>query len=338
MIVPDSHVMGRGMAAERPRAPPQSWSFGMESSALEEPRNVAPEISVVEAPESAAPAVEMPAEPTGDMPDELRATRPAQLTAGSSRKRTMVAAGIALGVIGVGGLSAGAYLMGSGKSRRAEIHMGPIGDLPEIKDGVVAVKTSAGDTPAPAKARSASASVLSPAPATPVRMVEPRTILPAPQAALAPPTGPVASFAPAPIAPSPTSLAPVAGPVAAAPVEPAPAAQPAAPVAAASEGQSAALPAEAPLPPRAPLRSVVQKAGPKPERTANVQRRQPARRVEASAASATTASTVSVESPPAEERTTVLGVPMPDLAQTGRTIKDGVVSFGEAVINLPSRF
>jgi hypothetical protein len=34
----------------------------------------------------------------------------------------------------------------------------------------------------------------------------------------------------------------------------------------------------------------------------------------------------------------VLGVPMPDLAQTGRTIKDGVVSFGEAVINLPSRF
>jgi hypothetical protein len=29
---------------------------------------------------------------------------------------------------------------------------------------------------------------------------------------------------------------------------------------------------------------------------------------------------------------------MPDLAQTGRSIKDGVVSLGEAVINLPSRF
>jgi hypothetical protein len=308
----------------------------MESSALEQPRNVAPEISVLEVPESAAPAIEMPAEPTGEMPDELRATRPAPVTTGSSRKRAMVAAGIALGVVGVGGLSAGAYLMGSGKSRRAEIHMGPIGDLPEIKDGVVAVKTSAAEVPAPPRA--ASASVLSPVPAAPARMAEPRTILAAPQAALASPIGPASSFSPAPISPSPTSLVPMARPVAAAPVEPTPAAQPAAPAVAAPEVRSAALPAEAPLPPAAPPRSVAQKAGPKPERTANAQRRQPARRVEASAAPATTASTVPAESPPAEERTTVLGVPMPDLAQTGRSIKDGVVSLGEAVINLPSRF
>jgi hypothetical protein len=44
------------------------------------------------------------------------------------------------------------------------------------------------------------------------------------------------------------------------------------------------------------------------------------------------------EAPPPEERTRVLGVPLPDLAQTGRNLKQGVQAIGDAVLNLPKAF
>jgi hypothetical protein len=254
-------------------------------------------------PQKAAPEMEIPAETR-----EARraAAAPARLT----RKRAVLAAGVTLGVLGIGGLSAGAYsaLSGVGK-RRSDIRIGHVEDLPEIKDGVVAVKPFAPLSPAqPIAAPSAAPRVglLSPVPASPARPLELRPILSALPASQAAAPDPQPALVPAPDSGAPATTASLAEP--------------------------AVVP---PLPPPAPPRSAMNEE-PRPTRAATAMRRQPARRIEASAEPAPAAAVPPEPKP--EERTRLLGVPMPDLAQTGRDIKDGVASLGEAVLNLPKRF
>ncbi|HEY0570705.1 MAG TPA: hypothetical protein VGD16_04125 [Enterovirga sp.] len=231
--------------------------------------------------------------PAPEIPVEARESRPAPAAARTLPKRAMVAAGILVGALALGG---GAYMLAFDKPRRAAIQIGPVADMPAIRDGIVAVKAAApAASIAPAAPRASSASLLSPVSSAPsLEMRSAAPVQPAPAALAPPPAPPVEPPTPAETA----SITPAPG---------------------------------VPLPPPRPL---VERAELRPDRPAVQPRRQAAR-------PAPPVQTVA-EAAPAEqappERTKLLGVPLPDLAQTGRDIKDGVASFGETVLNLPKRF
>lgn len=264
-----------------------------------------------------------------EIPVEARQSRPVPAPAMALPKRAMVAAGVVVGTLALGW---GAYMLAFDKPRRAAIQIGPVADMPAIRDGVVAVKPAAPAPLAPPAPR-VSASLLSPvSSAPPLEMRSAAPTQPAPAAPAAPRASanlisPVSSPPPLemrgaePTQPAPAALAPPP----ALPVEPP---RPAAPVV---ETASITPVPDAPLPPPRPLAA---RAEVKPDRPALQPRRQaarPAPPVQA-VADATPAE------PPPPERTKLLGVPLPDLAQTGRDIKDGVASFGETVLSLPKRF
>jgi hypothetical protein len=298
----------------------------------------------VRAPDAVVPEVRAEARPvardgrvasTSDAPDapapeiavEARESRPAPAAARALPKRAMVAAGIVVGALALGG---GAYMLAFDKPRRAAIQIGPVADMPAIRDGIVAVKAAAPAPLAPPAPRG-SASLLSPvssAPPLEMRSAEPAQ--PAPAAPAAPrasanllspvSSAPLEMRGAEPTQPAPATLAPPP----ALPVEPPPPARPVVETASITPAPGVPLPPPRPLVERAELRS---------DRPAVQPRRQAAR---PAPPVQTVAEAAAEQAPP--ERTKLLGVPLPDLAQTGRDIKDGVASFGETVLNLPKRF
>ncbi|KMO42161.1 hypothetical protein VQ02_03945, partial [Methylobacterium variabile] len=111
-------------------------------------------------------------------PSEVRPARAAAREASRSRLRrpAMLAALAVVGIGGCAGLAAAAYPTISGllRPRPPEVHFGRVADMPEIKDGIPALRT----TPPPvvrtvaippATPPAAPAALLDPTPAAPPR-------------------------------------------------------------------------------------------------------------------------------------------------------------------------
>ncbi|MGY2046984.1 chemotaxis protein CheA [Methylobacterium sp. JK268] len=245
-----------------------------------------------------------------------------------------------LGAASVGGLLAfGALAYPSVRTllapRPSLVQVGPVRDMPEIKDGIPALR----DEPV---ALAASA----PAPAPGVRVVE----IPAAAAKTSDfTTSALTSPAPAAFTPPP-SAAPTVEAAVIAKADAAPAVAPPAsradnlvtgtltPPQRVERSAAAAVP-KAPAPAAAPATRAAREAVPEPAKPAPVKAAshpaKPAAKVAAKreAPVARQAAAAPSAAPEQAEEKTFLGVPVPDFAPAGKVIKDTV----DAVISLPSR-
>ena len=306
-------------------------------------------------------AIDPSEDPYADHDADLspRAARPAK--PGVSWGTIAIGLGAAASMAGLAELWTGAASewWASAKSSRQEIRMGRVDDMPEIKNGVVAI----GATGAPVRVIPGPATLTS-APAARPSENKAATIAPMPGAApLAP-----ATAAPQANAQRPAATARAAaekGPVAtgstnaASPLPASAANQPVRPtIAAASVAATTGMTAgvSAPLPPAAPRTAMMQAAAtpaptpspssatapsvsppaPLPPIRAAARRPETAMAAPQRVATARPADAGPVE-PGAEERS-VLGIPVPGFVPTGRDIKSGFDSIGDAVMSLPKRF
>lgn len=266
-------------------------------------------------------------------PGDVRpSTAPVEVAVSTPRWGTAKIAA-ALGVacaLGAGiGLGVASYLDGKPASRRAEVRLGPVAEMPEIRNGVPEVVRR------PVTVRTVPVSPVPPQAAVPSQAAAPAAAPPAPPAP-AVRTGDVALPPPPPVAPAASVLASVeaaARPEAVAlPTEtgalPSPRTLPAVlgPAAARSAETVGGLSALHPLPPPAPSRTVQARA--EPQRVAP---NRPAR----------TGSSVAAAPPPSgpgtppatagEDEIDVLGVKLPSASATGRRIRDGASALLDAV-------
>lgn len=306
-----------------------------------------------------------------DPSDDLYAEQATGLP--SNSVRASAKSGISLGTIAIGLAVAGGMAglaelwtgaisdMVSSQRSKSEIVMGPVADMPEIKNGVVAVGSappvrvipgpapSIAASPAPQSLARASETKAAPAPA-PAAMasVAAPAIVPSakPVAALRAPAdkGPVATGSTSPATPVavsaavPRPLAAVPAPAIVAPrslaAAPAPSAAPLPPTRTASRATGNVLasvvtqppvtapPAMSPPAPLPPVRSAQRK----PDAAAPAQRVASAR-----------PSTADAAATDAQERS-LLGIPVPGFVPSGNDIKSGFDSIGDAVMSLPKRF
>ncbi|MFE1601222.1 chemotaxis protein CheA [Methylobacterium sp. ID0610] len=298
-------------------------------------------------------------------PTERRETKPARL---AWRGPVLIAAAGLGGVVALGALAypAVSALM---EPRASGIRVGPVREMPEIKDGVPALRADGTEAPRVRTVAIPPASpVEKPAEAAPVAPVPARadslvtgTLNPPQHFERALPAGPDAKLAESkPTESRSTESKPVeakaaepkvteskaseakavgAKPVDLKPVEPKPVAvKPAQPKPAAPAPETH----EAAAKPAAPVKAAVKPEKPAPKPVAKSEKPEPAKITAAKppAKSATTRTAAAEPAPaaPAEpEPRTFLGLPVPDLAPAGKAIKDTVDAVGDAVINFPKR-
>ena len=254
-------------------------------------------------------------------PSEVRAT-PAPRPRRSRPVRTAVIAGLGAACLAAGA-GAAVYLTRTGEpqaARLSAIKIGPVADMPEIKDGVPAImdraamrviSTTPPDKPLPGAATGAAA-VPPPTRATPSRPTEVRIGAPDVPAPVVLATDPKAAR-PSPVQTS--ALSPPAD-------RPAP----------------TATIEHPPLPPAAPERGGVRRPEPAAPRVATLPRPRPATPAAASppAAQQASATAPSPAAAPEPDRVEVFGVKLP-LVPTGRQIREAAESFADTITSLPGR-
>jgi hypothetical protein len=295
----------------------------------------------------------------------------------SNNVRATAKSGVSLGTIAIGLAVAGGMAglaelwtgaisdMMTASRPKSEIVMGPVAEMPEIKNGVVAVGSAPPVRVIPGPAPTLAAAPQSPAAPRPSEM----------KAVSAPPVAsPAVAAAPTPaMVPSPKPVAALrvatgstnpAAPVAASAAIPRPlAAVPAPPAAAPRSLAAAPAPSTAPLPPtRAASRAtgnVLASVVTQPPVTAPPVMSRPAvspsaamsppapmppvrsaqRKPDAPAPAQRVASarTPAADTAEAQERS-LLGIPVPGFVPSGNDIKSGFDSIGDAVMSLPKRF